>query len=177
MSDTTIPEVSTEEPPPRALPEAGPVRELLESFPNARWSSSHGQHVVSIEVDDLLALAEAAKLAGFESVADVTAVDWLRKRRVRFELVVNLLSMQHRERLRILVPVGAEDPTVPTLCTIWPGANYAEREVYDMFGIQFSGHPDLSRILMPDDWEGHPLRKDFGVGSVPVQFKAAHRVD
>jgi len=73
--------------------------------------------------------------------------------------------------------LGRENPTVESLTPLWPGAGFAEREVYDMFGIVFAGHPDLTRILMPDDWEGHPLRKDFGVGSVPVQFKESHKVD
>ena len=97
-------------------------------------------------------------------------------RRTRFELVINLLSLSHNRRLRILVPVPEEDPVVPSLVPDYPGANFLEREVYDMFGISFTGHPDMTRILMPDDWEGHPLRRDFGVGAVPVQFKEAHQV-
>jgi NADH:ubiquinone oxidoreductase subunit C len=69
-----------------------------------------------------------------------------------------------------------QDPTVASLVPVWPGVNFPEREVYDMFGITFEGHPDLTRILMPDEWVGHPLRKDFGVGTVPVQFKESHKV-
>jgi NADH-quinone oxidoreductase subunit C len=106
----------------------------------------------------------------------VTAVDWMRKRPLRFEVVANLLSHQHRLRLRMITSLPREEPSVPSLTPIWPGAGFAEREVFDMFGIDFDGHPDLTRILMPDDWEGHPLRKDFGVGSVPVQFKDSHKV-
>jgi NADH-quinone oxidoreductase subunit C len=108
---------------------------------------------------------------------DVTAVDWMRERPERFEVIANLLSMEHKLRLRMITALGRVDPKVDSLVPIWPGANFAEREVYDMFGIAFEGHPDLTRILMPDDWEGHPLRKDFGVGGVPVQFKASHQVD
>ena len=103
---------------------------------------------------------------------DVTAVDYLR-RAPRFEVVANLLSMRHGLRLRIRVGVPGDDPTCPSLVGVYPGANFYEREVFDLMGIRFDGHPDLTRILMPDDWEGHPLRKDSSVGSVPVLFKSA----
>jgi NADH-quinone oxidoreductase subunit C len=73
--------------------------------------------------------------------------------------------------VRVRVQVSAEDPTVPSLVPLHPGAEYPEREAYDMFGIVFEGHPDPSRILMPDEWQGHPLRKDHAVGRIPVQFK------
>ena len=91
----------------------------------------------------------------------------------RFEVVVTLLSHEARRRVRLRVQVPEEDPCVPTLFDLYPGTESAEREVYDMFGIRFDGHPDPTRILMPEDWEGHPLRKDYGVGTVPVRFKAA----
>jgi NADH-quinone oxidoreductase subunit C len=75
-----------------------------------------------------------------------------------------------------MAAVPRDDTVIPSLTPIWPGANFPEREVYDMFGITFDGHPDMTRILMPDDWQGYPLRKDFSVGSVPVQFKDSHKV-
>ena len=75
--------------------------------------------------------------------------------------------------MRIRVQVPESDPVVPTLFDLYPGTEAMEREVFDLMGIRFAGHPDLTRILMPEDWEGHPLRKDFGVGRVPVQFKHA----
>ncbi|HEX9847781.1 MAG TPA: NADH-quinone oxidoreductase subunit C [Acidimicrobiia bacterium] len=149
---------------------------LAAAFGSVIWEESHGQDVARVPSDDWLAFARAAKDAGFEVCIDVTAVDWMRQRPERYEVVANLLSMSGRTRLRLITTVGREEPTIDSVTPIWPGANYAEREVYDMFGIHFAGHPDLTRILMPDDWEGHPLRKDFGVGSVPVQFKASHQV-
>ena len=149
---------------------------LLEGFPDARLVTSHGQEVLVLEREHLLEFARAALEAGFEMCSDITAVDWYRRRRVRFELVVNLLSYTHRRRLRILVPVPADDPTVPSVVSVWQGAAFAERETFDMYGIRFDGNPDLTRILMPDDWVGHPLRKDFGGGTVPVQFKQSHEV-
>ncbi len=88
----------------------------------------------------------------------------------RFELVVNVLSMVRHERLRVRVQVAADATTVPSVFDQWPGTEAMEREVFDMFGISFSGHPDLSRILMPEDWDGFPLRKDYDVGRIPVQF-------
>jgi NADH-quinone oxidoreductase subunit C len=150
---------------------------LAERFESVAWEVSHGQDVARVPLTEWLDFATAAKEAGFEMCSDVTAVDWLRARPERYEVVASLVSMENKTRLRIITSVGREDPTIPSLTALWPGAGFAEREVYDMFGIVFDGHHDLTRILMPDDWEGHPLRKDFGVGMVPVQFKASHQVD
>jgi NADH-quinone oxidoreductase subunit C len=120
--------------------------------------------------------------AGFELCADLCAVDYLTHpgrslpegvESERFEVVVNLLSLSLRQRVRIRVQVPESDPVVDSLFEVYPGTEAMEREAYDMMGIVFSGHPDLSRILMPEEWEGHPLRKDYGVGRVPVQFKEA----
>ena len=152
------------------------LESLAESFENVSWEDSHGQDVAHVPLRDWYRFAEAALDAGFEVCADVTAVDWMRQRPDRFEVVAILLSMRHATRLRISTTLPREEPAVASLTPLWPGASFAEREVYDMFGITFEGHPDLTRILMPDDWEGHPLRKDFGVGSVPVQFKDSHQV-
>jgi NADH-quinone oxidoreductase subunit C len=152
------------------------LEELAGAFDSVVWETSHGQDVATVPASDWLEFARAAKTAGFDVCVDVTAVDWMRQRPERFEVVANLLSMGQRARLRMITTVSRQDPTIASLTPLWPGASFAEREVYDMFGIRFDGHPDLTRILMPDDWEGHPLRKDFGLGSVPVQFKASHQV-
>jgi NADH-quinone oxidoreductase subunit C len=149
---------------------------LAGKFESVEWEVSHDQDVARVPVGDWVEFATAAKEAGFEVCVDVTAVDWLRSRPERYQVVANLLSMSQRVRVRMIATLGREDPIIGSLTPLWPGAGFAEREVYDMFGIVFDGHPDLTRILMPDDWEGHPLRKDFGVGSVPVQFKASHQV-
>ncbi len=149
---------------------------VMARFPEARWEISEREWLVDVDRSQLADLAAACKEAGFEVCVDITAVDWYRLRRTRFQVVVNLLSHQHRRRLRITTGVPRNDPTVPSLCPVYPAAGFPEREVYDLFGIIFEGHPDLTRIMMPDDWEGHPLRKDYSVGSVPVRFKASHQV-
>jgi NADH-quinone oxidoreductase subunit C len=119
---------------------------------------------------------------GFEMCADLCAVDYLAHpgRHLpdgvvaeRFEVVVNLLSMSQVRRVRVRVQVPATDAVVATLFDLYPGTEAMEREAYDLLGIVFTGHPDMTRILLPEDWEGHPLRKDYGVGRVPVQFKGA----
>ncbi len=119
---------------------------------------------------------------GFEMCADLCGVDYLSHpgRRLpqgvtaeRFEVVVNLLSLSQARRVRIRVQVPESDPVVDSLFDLYPGTEAMEREAYDLLGILFAGHPDMTRILMPEDWEGHPLRKDYGVGRVPVQFKEA----
>ncbi|HEX9866817.1 MAG TPA: NADH-quinone oxidoreductase subunit C [Acidimicrobiia bacterium] len=161
----------------RVLPDNDVLHDLLEQFDDVGWEVSRGQDLVHVPNHGWLDFARAAHDAGFEMCVDVTVVDWMRSRPERFEIVANLLSMQHKLRLRITTTAPREQPTVASLVPIWPGVNFAEREAYDMFGVTFEGHPDLTRILMPDEWEGHPLRKDFGVGSVPVQFKESHQVN
>jgi NADH-quinone oxidoreductase subunit C len=99
----------------------------------------------------------------FNLLVDVTAVDYL-GRTPRFEVVYHLYSLTHGHRLRVKIPAGESDPAVPSLTPLWKGANWLEREVWDMFGIRFDGHPDLRRILMYPEFEGHPLRKDYSVG-------------
>jgi NADH-quinone oxidoreductase subunit C len=127
-----------------------------------------------------LPLVAALKEDGFEMLVDLCGVDYLEHadrvvpdgvKPTRFEVVANFLSLSKRERVRVRVQAGSEEAIVTSLFSLYPGAEALEREAFDMFGILFEEHPDLTRILMPEDWEGHPLRKDFGVGRVPVQFK------
>lgn len=176
MSDEQVLEETEEALPPRNLPEQPVLRAIAEQFEDLEWKISAGQDVFIVAKDTVREVAEAARTAGFEMLVDLTAADFLRRRKPRFQLAVNLISQQHLLRLRLLVPVPVDDPEVPSLVPVYPGANFYEREVFDLFGITFTDHPDMTRILMPDDWVGHPLRKDYGVGSVPVQFKDAHQV-
>ncbi|HYU22927.1 MAG TPA: NADH-quinone oxidoreductase subunit C [Candidatus Dormibacteraeota bacterium] len=120
------------------------------------------QAILTVErarlVEIALHLREEEK---FDMLADLTAVDWP-KREKRFDVVLNLYSFSMNERLRLKVWVAdAED--VPSVVSVWPTANWQEREVFDMFGIVFSGHPNLKRILLPDEWQGYPLRKDYDI--------------
>jgi NADH-quinone oxidoreductase subunit C len=119
---------------------------------------------------------------GFELLSDLCGVDYLTHRGrelpsgvepVRFEIAVVLTSVTQRRKVRVRVQIPEGDPVVDSLWDLYPGTEAMEREAFDMFGIAFSGHPDLTRILMPEDWEGYPLRKDYSVGRVPVQFKEA----
>lgn len=98
----------------------------------------------------------------FNLLTDATCVDRF-PHEPRFELSYHLVSIPRRDKLRLRVRLAGSDPVVDTLCPVWPGANWLEREIFDLFGIRFAGHPDLRRILLPEDWEGHPLRKDFPV--------------
>ena len=132
---------------------------------------------INVEIDQYFKTVEDYKKDGYEMMIDLTAVDWYRKKEPRFEVIVNLLSVSKNSRLIVNVSVPDEDLKVPSICEIYPGANFYEREVFDMFGIEFENHPELTRILMPDDWTGNPLRKDYGSGRIPVQFKNAPKVD
>jgi NADH-quinone oxidoreductase subunit C len=137
--------------------------------------------VVHVNRDDYIATIGKLRDDGFVMCADVCATDYLTHpgRALpddvvgeRFELVVNLLSFEPPRRARLRIQSPADDPTAPSLFDLYPGTEAMEREVFDLMGIVFVDHPDLTRILMPDDWEGHPLRKDYSVGRIPVQFKA-----
>jgi len=98
----------------------------------------------------------------FNFLSDVTSVDWYPSE-PRFEVVYHLLSIPNKERVRLKVRLNSSSPVIESITPIWPGANYFEREVFDLFGIRFTGHPYLRRIMMPEDWEGYPLRKDYPV--------------
>lgn len=147
---------------------------LAEQFPSAEFDESYGQRIVRVARDDLVGFVEAARDAGFRMFIDLCGVDYLR-RDPRFEVVIELLSLDPPSRLRILVGVPGDEPSVPSITGVFAGADFYERETFDLFGIVFEGHPDLTRILLPDDWEGHPLRKDAPVGAVPVQFKGSNQ--
>lgn len=146
-------------------------------------TSSHGQEVLHVPREALLELVEALRSDGYLQCLDVTAVDYLGYPVARalpadvaperFEVIVTLISHQERKRLRLRVQIPDGDPTCPSLFELFPGTEALEREVYDMFGITFTDHPDMTRILMPEDWIGHPLRRDYAVGEIPVQFKGA----
>jgi len=144
-------------------------------------SDSRGQRVLHPDRSQYLGTIKTLLDETFVVCADLTAVDYLTfpDRSLpsgvsgeRFEVVVNLLSIERRERLRVRVQVPESDATLPSLFDMYPGTEAMEREVYDMFGIAFTNHPDLTRILMPEDWDGHPLRKDYDQGRIPVQFSA-----
>jgi NADH-quinone oxidoreductase subunit C len=98
----------------------------------------------------------------FNFLADLTCVDWYPSD-PRFEIVYHLFSIPKKSRVRLKVKLGGDDPSLPSITSVWPAANYYEREVFDLFGIRFEGHPYLRRIMMPENWEGHPLRKDYPV--------------
>ncbi len=99
----------------------------------------------------------------FDYLVDLCGVDYHGKKEPRFEVVYHLYSIKHRHRIRLKAEVSEDDCSIDSIIPVWIGANWHERECYDMFGITFKGHPDLRRILMPEDWEGHPLRKDYPI--------------
>jgi len=131
-----------------------------------------GDAVVTVEAQRWLEVARwLSNEGGFGFLSDLCGADWPH-RSPRFDVVCSLTDIQTPRRLRVVVGVDDGDPPrLASVTPIWPAANWFERETYDLFGIVFDGHPDLRRILMPDEWEGHPLRKDYSVGKVPVEYK------
>ena len=158
---------------------AAPAEPTLYDVP---VTESFGQVVLHPGVEQYLDTITALKADGYVSVIDLCGADYLTNPSrslptgitpERFEIVVNLIAHTPPRRIRVRVQVAESAPVLPTLFDLYPGVEAMEREAYDMFGVVFDNHPDPTRILMPHDWDGHPLRKDFGLGSVPVQFKGA----
>jgi NADH-quinone oxidoreductase subunit C len=158
-------------PAPPPPPKEGPV--ALDNDLVKRYKEKFGPAILESWVDRKQAilvvarelLAEIAIYSRdeekFDWLSDLTAVDWP-KREKRFDIVLNMYSMEKNERLRLKVH-AAENDRVPSVQGVWATANWEEREVYDMFGVVFEGHPELKRILLPDEWQGHPLRKDYDI--------------
>ena len=121
-----------------------------------------GELTLTIAADKIRAAAATVQAAGYNFFEDVTAVDWFPSS-PRFQLSYHILSHLYKERIRLRVLVEDDAPAVESITSVWPSANFYEREVFDLFGIIFEGHPNLRRIMMPDDWQGHPLRKDYPV--------------
>ncbi len=161
MIDPSTPEaVFGKEAVSEALADHVAVGALRELFTDAKWDRK--ELTLTIAPENIVAAVKAAKEAGYNFFEDVTAVDWAPSE-PRFQVSYSLLSFGMKQRIRLTVRLNGDNAVVDSVTSIWPAANFYEREVFDLFGIRFSGHPRLTRIMMPDNWNGHPLRKDYPV--------------
>jgi NADH-quinone oxidoreductase subunit C len=146
------------------LAEHPAVKAILAWKPEALLDAKfdRGELTLTIAAELIRAAAATVQEAGYNFFEDVTAVDWFPSS-PRFQLSYHIVSHAHKERIRLRVMLDGTAPTVDSITPVWPAANFYEREVFDLFGIVFEGHPNLCRIMMPDDWQGHPLRKDYPV--------------
>jgi NADH-quinone oxidoreductase subunit C len=117
---------------------------------------------LTIAKDKVRAVASVVQKAGYSFLEDVTCVDWYPSE-PRFHVIYHILSMALKDRVRLVAQVDSIDPSIDSITPVWPAANFYEREVWDLFGVRFHGHPNLRRIMMPDEWEGYPMRKDYPV--------------
>ncbi len=129
-------------------------------------------HIVPAKIAEVCQILRDDLSLRYELCSSVSGVDYIAEER-RLHAVYHLTSMTYRRRIRLECAVTAADPHLPSVTSVYPTADWQERETYDMFGIVFDGHPNLTRILMPDDWDGHPQRKDYPLGGVPVEYKGA----
>ena len=136
------------------------IQGLGDLITDAKWD--RGELTLTVAPESIVRACEAGKAAGYNFFEDVTAVDWY-PTEPRFQLTYSLLSHQLKNRIRIICRLGSDNLTIDSITGVWPAANFYEREVFDLFGITFAGHPRLTRIMMPDNWNGHPLRKDYPV--------------
>lgn len=147
-----------------ALPDHPAIKAILAWNDSALTDAKFefGELTLTVPREEIRGAAETLRQAGYNFFEDMTAVDWF-PAAPRFQLSYHLLSHRLKERVRLRTLVGEGDPAIDSITTVWPAANFYEREVFDLFGLHFNGHPDLRRIMMPDDWKGHPLRKDYPV--------------
>jgi NADH-quinone oxidoreductase subunit C len=147
-----------------AMPDHPAIKAILawnaEALTDAKFA--YGELTLTIASGEIRAACSAVQAAGYNFFEDMTAVDWFPSA-PRFQLSYHILSHMLLDRIRLRVMLDEADPSVDSITPVWAGANFFEREVFDLFGIHFAGHPDLRRIMMPDDWKGHPLRKDYPV--------------
>ncbi|MBB5316287.1 NADH-quinone oxidoreductase subunit C [Tunturibacter empetritectus] len=143
-----------------AHPENTAVKALADLATDAKFDRA--ELTLTVARENIVAAAKAVQQAGYNFLEDVTAVDWYPSE-PRFQISYSILSHKLKERVRLVVRLDGEDAALDSITSVWPSANFYEREVFDLFGVHFGGHPNLRRIMMPEDWKGHPLRKDYPV--------------
>jgi NADH-quinone oxidoreductase subunit C len=143
-----------------AHPENAALKALAELITDAKFDRA--ELTVTVAREDIIAAAKAAQQAGYNFLEDVTAVDWYPSE-PRFQITYHILSHSLKQRLRLVIRLDSDAASLDSITLVWPSANFYEREVFDLFGVHFGGHPNLRRIMMPEDWQGHPLRKDYPV--------------
>jgi NADH-quinone oxidoreductase subunit C len=143
-----------------ALPENKAILALKELVTDAKFDRA--ELTLTVARENVILAAKALQSAGYNFLEDVTAVDWYPSE-PRFQIVYHILSHRLKERIRLVVRLDSDGAAIDSIVGIWPSANFYEREIFDLFGVHFGGHPNLRRIMMPEDWEGHPLRKDYPV--------------
>ena len=143
-----------------AMAENAAVKALAELATDAKFDRK--ELTITVAKESIVAACEAVKAAGYNFFEDVTGVDWY-PQEPRMQLSYHILSHSLKERVRLVVQLNSADLAVDSITPVWPSANFYEREVFDLFGVHFGGHPRLTRIMMPEDWQGHPLRKDYPV--------------
>ena len=143
-----------------AMPDNPAVKALATLATDARFDRD--ELTITVARESIILACESVKAAGYTFFEDLTAVDWY-PQEPRFQLSYHILSMSLKSRIRITVQLDSSSASIDSITPAWPSANFYEREVFDLFGIDFPGHPRLTRIMMPTDWRGHPLRKDYPV--------------
>ena len=143
-----------------ALADHAAIQGLQQFITDAKWD--RGELTLTVAPETIVQVCEAAKAAGYNFFEDMTGVDWYPSE-PRFQLSYSLLSHRLKQRIRGVVRLEGDMPTIESITGVWPASNFYEREVFDLFGVTFGGHPRLTRIMMPDNWNGHPLRKDYPV--------------